>query len=159
MDFNHLYFKYDNQFGTPTIVPVHPASFSRHHHQIFLFMPFIKPIFQSLFFFLILDPNGASLYAQSFKQNQNAVDFQKISEVSQIVFPQEMKFSRTFHTYKCASKQSLSRQRRGRKPDSSAAKALRSLCGVTKGLEINKVFCTVRSFPTISLFLPSVLIH
>lgn len=160
MYFNHLYFKYDNQFGTPPIVPVHPASFSRHHHhQIFCLCHLLSPFFSLYFFFLILDPSGASLHAQSFKQNQNAVDFQKISEVSQIVFQQEMKLSRTFHTYKWASKQSLSRQRRGRKPDSSATKALRSLCGVTKGLEINKVFCTVCSFPTISLFLPSVLIH
>lgn len=38
-------------------------------------------------------------------------------------------------------------------------KALRSLCGVTKGLKINKVFCAVRSFITIPLFLRSVLIH
>lgn len=110
MYFNHLYFKYDNQFGTSPIAPVHPASFSRHHHrQLFCLCHLLRPFF-SLYF---LNPGlqwsiSLCLIIQT---KQNAVDFQKISEVSQIIFQQEMKLSRTFYTHKWASKQSLSRQR------------------------------------------------
>lgn len=115
--------------------------------RFFCLCHLLSPFFSLYYFSLILDPSGASLYAQSFKQNQNAVDFQKISEVSQIVFQQEIKLSWTFHTYKCASKQSLSRQRWGRKPDSSSTRRWGPSVASQRASKSIKCFVQYAAFP------------